>query len=411
MFNSELLEVAIGIIFVYLLVSILCTAAREGLETLMKTRAAYLEYGIRKLLDDTKARGLARAFFNHPMIFCLFEKGYRPGPEKKPGTFSRGRHLPSYIPARHFATALLDIAVRGPVLDERSSSSDSPMLSVQAIRANILNIESASVRRAILTAIDSANGDLEKARLNLQDWFDGSMDRVSGWYKRATQKILFIVSAVVVVGLNINTITIAEYLYRNDAARVALMARAEAAARDTTLKLNYGQALAALDSLQIPIGWGVGQRSTVPSRGPMVDVLVLVAGLLATTLAGVLGAPFWFDMLNKVSVIRSTVKPREKSPEEGSEDRQGRKGKERNNESKPDDGSGGGNTSGREGSAAGRSETPAAKESGPPKRSDATVTKAQPPAADADDDLEGCSLRGEATPDDQLPPAQGGVEE
>jgi hypothetical protein len=35
-----------------------------------------------------------------------------------------------------------------------------------------------------------------------------------------------------------------------------------------------------------------------------------------------LGAPFWFDLLNKFMVIRSTVKPHEKSPEESSEDRQ-----------------------------------------------------------------------------------------
>jgi hypothetical protein len=40
-----------------------------------------------------------------------------------------------------------------------------------------------------------------------------------------------------------------------------------------------------------------------------------------TALAIALGAPFWFDVLNKFMVVRSTVKPREKSQEEGSEDR------------------------------------------------------------------------------------------
>lgn len=43
-------------------------------------------------------------------------------------------------------------------------------------------------------------------------------------------------------------------------------------------------------------------------------------GWLLTALAATLGAPFWFDVLNRIIVIRSTVKPREKSPEEGSED-------------------------------------------------------------------------------------------
>ena len=44
-------------------------------------------------------------------------------------------------------------------------------------------------------------------------------------------------------------------------------------------------------------------------------------GWVLTAFALSFGAPFWFDMLNKIMVIRSTVKPREKSGEEGSEDR------------------------------------------------------------------------------------------
>jgi hypothetical protein len=47
-------------------------------------------------------------------------------------------------------------------------------------------------------------------------------------------------------------------------------------------------------------------------------------GWLVTALAIMLGAPFWFDVLNKFVVVRSTVKPHEKSPEEASEDRQER---------------------------------------------------------------------------------------
>lgn len=44
-------------------------------------------------------------------------------------------------------------------------------------------------------------------------------------------------------------------------------------------------------------------------------------GWLFTAFAISFGAPFWFDTLNKIMVIRSTVKPREKSGDEGSEDR------------------------------------------------------------------------------------------
>jgi hypothetical protein len=66
-----------------------------------------------------------------------------------------------------------------------------------------------------------------------------------------------------------------------------------------------------MDVLRLPIGWGA-------AREPWTERIL---GWLLTIFAVSLGAPFWFDVLNKFIVIRSTVKPREKSPEEGSEDR------------------------------------------------------------------------------------------
>ena len=45
-------------------------------------------------------------------------------------------------------------------------------------------------------------------------------------------------------------------------------------------------------------------------------VCALILGYFTTALAAMLGAPFWFDTLNRLMVIRSTVKPKEKSPDE-----------------------------------------------------------------------------------------------
>ena len=73
----------------------------------------------------------------------------------------------------------------------------------------------------------------------------------------------------------------------------------------------------------LPIGWGNGWGAPRPGADSTIwnTVLGPVLGWLLTAFAASMGAPFWFDLLNKVMVIRATVKPREKSPEEGSEDR------------------------------------------------------------------------------------------
>ena len=317
MFGSDILEVAIGVVFVFLIISIVCSAIREGLEAMLKTRAAYLEHGIRELLGDRGPSGLAGQLYAHPLISGLYSSDYAPPPSRSALAwyFARGKNLPSYIPSRNFALAVMDLAARGPV-NAQDENRDNIPLDVETLRRNAANIQSPVVRRVLLTALDSAQGDLDSVRLTLQAWYDSSMDRVSGWYKRSTQWIIFGIGLVVAVGTNVDTIDITKFLYTNKAARSALVADAQVAAADSSFRHGgYAQARAKLtDEASLPIGL---EHVKTPQ-----DVGHHILGWLVTALATTMGAPFWFDLLNKMMVIRSTVKPHEKSPEESSEDRQ-----------------------------------------------------------------------------------------
>jgi hypothetical protein len=88
---------------------------------------------------------------------------------------------------------------------------------------------------------------------------------------------------------------------------------------------TYSQAATALKDLHLPVGWDKAALSfSCPASFNewLKTFLFPWVGWILTALAASLGAPFWFDVLNKIMVIRSTVKPHEKSPEESSEDRQ-----------------------------------------------------------------------------------------
>jgi hypothetical protein len=320
MFGSEILDVAIGLIFVYLVVSVLCSAIREGIESWLKTRAAYLEHGIRQLLQDMKGTGLAKDLFEHPLIYGLFtNSGYTPGTsQQKPSMMQRGRGLPSYIPSKNFAVALLDIAARGPVRGNVTTADSTAPISLENVRRNVGRIQSPAIRRVILTALDRAQGDLDKAQKSIQDWYDSGMDRISGWYKRSTHQIILAIGLIVAVTMNIDSIAIVDQLYKSDASRAAAIAAAGSAESIQT----YGQAKTALEDLHLPLGWDKASLSLERPKDWFKGFIYPWLGWLLTAIAASLGAPFWFDVLNKVMVIRSTVKPREKSPEEGSEDRQ-----------------------------------------------------------------------------------------
>ena len=362
MFGSEILDVAAGLAFLFAALSLFATGAREVIEGWLQTRAIHLERGIRALLADEEGTGATTAFYNHPVIASLYTGKYAAADQKDAATsllrkrrFKRKdatkrlkfwSSLPAYIPARNFATALLDIAGREPAAD---GTPETP-LTIAAIRkgfeAGESRIKEPGLRRALSLALDTAGDDIERARTNLEKWFDSTMDRVSGRYRKETQWILFAIGLFTAVALNVDAIKVTQALYTNEGLRTAVLAEAEAVSAAERAKPGAGVAMLGckpeknlaepasctqqrLTKLGLPIGWDMeglcvplvsdNCRILTNSRGMSWSSL---PGWLLTALAISLGAPFWFDLLNKIMVIRSTVKPHEKSPEEASEDRQ-----------------------------------------------------------------------------------------
>jgi hypothetical protein len=331
MFGSEILDVLIGLAVVFLFLSLLASAVREAIEAFWKSRAVFLERGIRELLNDRKGNGLTRELFRHPLIYSLFSGNYV---EKE--TRRRGRGLPTYIPSRNFAIALMELVVRPEGTTPYSVMRTTSSYTIDELRASVARLASPFVQRAMMSAIDGAQGNVERVQENLQEWFDSAMDRVSGWYKRRTHLHLFVIGLVLTASLNVDTLSMANHLWHNKAARDALVKRAELmladsnyvrAVRDTaqsdtalkrieTVRRRYED----VTRLDLPITWGRVELPTAKDRW-FLWWSRTIFGFFLTAVAITLGAPFWFDLLNKMMVIRSTVKPKEKSQEEGSEDR------------------------------------------------------------------------------------------
>ena len=148
MFSSGVLDVAIGLSFVYLLLSLICTVVNEWLAGVLRLRARTLKKGISHLLESgLRTSGLERALYDHPLVRALDTPGYL-------GARS-GR--PSYIPARTFALALLDVLPK----------TDKGALDMGAGRA--------------FAALSRGAGESpEVLQQRIENWFDDSMDRVSG---------------------------------------------------------------------------------------------------------------------------------------------------------------------------------------------------------------------------------------
>jgi len=356
MFNSTTLEVAIGMALVYLLLSLFCTAVNEAIAGILGSRGRNLEEGIRSLFTEGKLTipatgkspakivGLVDAIYRHGLVQSLFRSGTGIGD----GIAKDVKKLPSYIPARTFSATLFDLLFpSGDAAQAPGTAAPTPA-EAQAARLrkmldSLENISGGPAKEAIATLVKQADGDIERTRKAFERWYNDGMDRVSGWYKRRTQRALFIIGMFLAVALNVDSVRVAEVLWKTPALRSYAISSADQYVKNHSSVAASGDAaskpadpdpasyIASLKSLNLPLGWDPKDLDWIaPSKDNSLwlaricwpQFALVVAGWLMTAIAMTLGAPFWFDLLNQFMVIRSTIKPEEKSGAEGSKDPQ-----------------------------------------------------------------------------------------
>jgi hypothetical protein len=313
------LDLAIGLAFIYLLLSLFCSTVQEMIASVLALRSKTLVRGLRNMLQESHempdwisepgpepngAGRLADDLMLHPLIRSLY---------KKKSLVLRKPRGPSYISPRTFALALTDTLAR-PQLVEGADAPESQDL-LQRLETSVKDLDIPhNVKYTLLTLVKDARGDIDGFRTRLEAWFDDSMARVSGWYKRQSQIILLVLAIIVTVALNANTLVIGERLYKDPAVRDAVVQRATSQNKKPATSQELEDAADNVDSLAklgVPLGWA--QSSSDDPRHFSVDSWEDAAhglgGWILTIVALSLGAPFWFDTLSRLSRLRGGGKP------------------------------------------------------------------------------------------------------
>ena len=68
MFNSTILDVAVGLSFAFLAISLAVSALTEAVASMMNWRSQTLLQGVKDLLNDQDFNGLARDIYNHALV-------------------------------------------------------------------------------------------------------------------------------------------------------------------------------------------------------------------------------------------------------------------------------------------------------------------------------------------------------
>ncbi len=151
------LDIAIAICFIYLLMALVCSTLNESIAGVFNSRGRTLEKGILYMLHDP---ALKQKLYAHPLIQGLQDVNDR---------------LPSYIASNKFALALMDIL----------TGSNAPANDPQALRNGVDGLEH-SAAKAVLTAV-LQNPQYKTDQQRLEAWYEQTMNRVSGWYKRIAE--------------------------------------------------------------------------------------------------------------------------------------------------------------------------------------------------------------------------------
>lgn len=289
------LQFAVSLVFVYLLLSALSSAIQEIVANLAKWRSNTLEAGIESLLQD---KNLKDAIYSHPLVKGVWRPQW---------LFIKVQkiHKPAYLSSSMFAQVMQDL---------RTTQG--------------MNLPAAT--QTVLSTVLKGATSAEEEKKKLENWFDDAMDNVSGWYKRKANAWLWVISACVCIALNADTLAIGKVLWNDPTAREAVSESAGNYVKDAAgqknrssgtpptaeeMKKELGavtQARDHLTKLPVPLGWCSADCSSEddPRRVPAGwDLILKLAGILISVLAVSQGAPFWFDLLQKVVNLRLAGDP------------------------------------------------------------------------------------------------------
>lgn len=259
MFDSPVLNVVIGLTLIYLLYSLLASLLGELLSTTLNLRSLLLRVALERMLNDgyyarrdrwrnnwnTVVNGLrwfflfpnrdfknslAGRFYEHPSIKYLAKAEQR-------SPFAETR--PSYLTDVYFVSTFIRMLIEmgmGNTDDEKIAS---------ALKLNTLHMQPRTAKN-VMGIYQEANGNTAAFKEGLRRWYNETMDRTNGWYKRKMQFMLLLIGLFLSILFNVDTIRITKLLARDPEARSELVKMSIAIANDTT----YEKVITDKDSLQ-----------------------------------------------------------------------------------------------------------------------------------------------------------------
>jgi hypothetical protein len=289
MFGSTIIDVLIGLFLVYIVLSMMASAVNEFISNWLDKRAKDLETFVKNLFAETQQSGGGSTKVNDffSSIFVNTQIGTK--------------QLPSYITKEDFVQTLFDVA-------KITVNAEDDLKTLRSQITAALPPDS-PVLKVLLNAIDRTDGTRAQVTAQLEKWFDGQMDHLRAQYKKWTNYVLLGIGLVVAILLNVDTIRVADALLTSPTLRDTIVEQAKNITPSSVEDQSFTALQAQLNELSLPIGWPEPGAPVVSDAGFGSWLVKKIIGILVTAFAVSQGAPFWFDLLNKITNLRAANRP------------------------------------------------------------------------------------------------------
>lgn len=304
--NFAMLDVAIGLVLLYLLLSLVCSALVEGINHLCNRRGAMLEIHLERLMG----RKTLAEFRRLPAFTALAPHGVVPESESAlalppaRGALAALRALWSRLVARLRTRRWLRETSRFPAYIPSDKFAEIALAWHDKYNASREWCDDHEFGRMLIGLSRQVGTDRAAFAQGIAKWFDQAMALTSGQFKAQTNAWYAGVALTLVLIANADSIRLANDIYRNPAIQVALVKQATSvAASGLDAQKDHTTLRSTLQQYPL-LGW--------PDERPNVAVFDnpwLAMGYLVTVLALMMGADFWFNALQKLIRIRTALKP------------------------------------------------------------------------------------------------------
>lgn len=289
---SQVLEVALGLALVYYLMGLVVSWMSKFVMDTFETRGRTLEGYLKRIVGNKSLGQLV----SMPQIRSLAPVRY----QGWLGFFSRSFKLVEKrvekIPVSNLLDAFFDLAQ----FDLAASGDE--------LVETINKLPPSEGKTELLRLINSGVTQVADLRAKMALWFEGLMEQASEMFKALARRYVVLFALLLTLVLGVDSIDLFNQLWTSPDMRAIASVKAQAYIDQYGYDADTGPLLADLEELTIRIGWSSVLKNA-PPRDSFVDFskfwLLKATGMLLTTMAVSQGAPFWYDVLRKMSEAKA----------------------------------------------------------------------------------------------------------